>query len=123
MKTRQRASQWNPYRLPKQRGRQFTKQGIRRILAFAMWRTDGKLECHWCKVEAKEARELTVDHVIALGECGQDHPKNCVLACIPCNQRRGRETTQRLRLKGVGCGRWNARQFWIWMYGQYQCAI
>ena len=44
--------------------------------------------CHYCKREAKPA-DLTLDHVIPLSRGGQDRLDNLVLACFPCNIRKG----------------------------------
>lgn len=44
--------------------------------------------CHWCKA-ALTLDTSTIDHVIPLSRGGLDHPRNRVLACEPCNRRRG----------------------------------
>lgn len=44
--------------------------------------------CHWCRAEL-ELEASTVDHVIPLSRGGSNRDDNVVLACQPCNQRRG----------------------------------
>lgn len=44
--------------------------------------------CHWCKA-VLTAEAATVDHKIPLSRGGLDNDNNRVLACEPCNQRRG----------------------------------
>jgi len=55
-----------------------------------------RLPCHWCG-EPFTYAELTADHEPALSEGGS--PRQAVLACDGCNQRRGRETNDRLKAK------------------------
>jgi hypothetical protein len=45
-------------------------------------------KCHWCS-EKLTLDTATVDHVIPLSRGGLDNDNNRVLACSPCNQRRG----------------------------------
>lgn len=40
--------------------------------------------CHWCGTPARETK-LVIDHVIPLAKGGEDHPRNMVAACAPCN--------------------------------------
>jgi hypothetical protein len=44
--------------------------------------------CAWCNCELT-AETATVDHVIPLSRGGLDNANNRVLACQPCNQKRG----------------------------------
>lgn len=44
--------------------------------------------CHWCEA-VLTAETATVDHKIPLSRGGLDNDNNRVLACSPCNQRRG----------------------------------
>jgi 5-methylcytosine-specific restriction endonuclease McrA len=44
--------------------------------------------CHWCGSELNE-QIATADHVIPIARGGTNHHKNLVLACRPCNQKRG----------------------------------
>jgi transcription elongation factor Elf1 len=45
-------------------------------------------KCKWCDCELT-AESATVDHVIPLSRGGLDNANNRVLACSPCNQKRG----------------------------------
>lgn len=45
-------------------------------------------KCHWCEIKLT-LDTSTLDHVIPLGLGGLDHPTNWVLACAPCNAKRG----------------------------------
>lgn len=55
-------------------------------------------ECRWCKAPLDE-KTATVDHVIPLSRGGLNNSNNLVLACEPCNRRRG-NTMPELRLVG-----------------------
>ena len=44
--------------------------------------------CHWCTCVLTE-ETATVDHVIPLSRGGLDNDNNRVLACEPCNNKRG----------------------------------
>ena len=47
-------------------------------------------KCHWCpKILTMDT--ATIDHVIPLHRDGLDNANNRVLACEPCNSRRGHE--------------------------------
>lgn len=41
--------------------------------------------CAYCGTN----ENLTIDHLIPKSKGGQDHPSNLVLACLPCNNRKG----------------------------------
>lgn len=54
--------------------------------------------CHWCAVkltldsrhvDTDTLRKATLDHVVPLSRNGLDNDNNRVLACDPCNQKRG----------------------------------
>jgi len=58
----------------------------------------GALHCHFCRKEVVihhwsanyNGPDLaTVDHVIPLSRGGSDHPSNMVVACRPCNLKKG----------------------------------
>ena len=44
--------------------------------------------CHWCKI-AMSLEDSTLEHIIPLARGGLDVLGNWVLACDPCNKRRG----------------------------------
>ena len=44
--------------------------------------------CYWCKTELTK-ETATLDHVIPLSRGGINNMNNYVLACSPCNQKRG----------------------------------
>lgn len=46
--------------------------------------------CHWCQIILTR-ETATIDHVIPLCRGGLDNANNRVLACEPCNMRRGSE--------------------------------
>lgn len=45
-------------------------------------------ECFWCGAHLT-INNSTVDHVVPLSRGGLDHSNNRVLACEPCNNKRG----------------------------------
>jgi 5-methylcytosine-specific restriction endonuclease McrA len=45
--------------------------------------------CFYCKSDIAPGK-ATIDHVEALADGGATHLQNLVLACQPCNQRKGR---------------------------------
>jgi hypothetical protein len=45
-------------------------------------------KCHWCKC-VLTAPTATLDHLVPLSKGGLDNPNNWVLACEPCNTKRG----------------------------------
>jgi hypothetical protein len=59
-----------------------------------MLRKDNR--CHWCKIKLT-LDTSTMDHVIPLHRGGLDNANNRVLACEPCNTKRGHEMPE---LKG-----------------------
>lgn len=44
--------------------------------------------CHWCGVPAREAK-LVMDHAMPLAAAGEDHARNLVASCEPCNGGKG----------------------------------
>lgn len=53
--------------------------------------------CVWCQCELgqwydKHLKEFSVDHIITRADGGIYHADNLVLACIPCNTKRGDRT-------------------------------
>lgn len=44
--------------------------------------------CHWCK-KILMFEDSTTDHIIPLARGGVDNFTNIVIACLPCNQKRG----------------------------------
>ena len=46
--------------------------------------------CHWCH-ERLTVETGTIDHLVPLARGGLDNANNMVLACQPCNHRRGHE--------------------------------
>jgi 5-methylcytosine-specific restriction endonuclease McrA len=56
------------------------------------------LQCHYCHKAVRIAHwsenyigsdVATVDHVVPLARGGTDHPSNLVVACRPCNMKKG----------------------------------
>ena len=59
----------------------------------ALWLRDsiaGTAECFWCSTPL-DFESFTVDHVTALAKCGSNDLSNLVVACLACNQERGRK--------------------------------
>lgn len=50
--------------------------------------------CCYCGSQ-KRPEQLTRDHVLPISRGGQDHWKNVVTACKPCNQKKGARTPER----------------------------
>jgi len=50
--------------------------------------------CCYCGAR-KRPELLTRDHIVPISRGGQDHWKNVVTACKPCNQRKGARTPER----------------------------
>jgi len=55
--------------------------------------------CHWCKA-VLTLDTATAEHIIPLSRGGLDNAKNRVLACEPCNNKRGCDMPE-LRKKGA----------------------
>lgn len=47
--------------------------------------------CHYCQKEFT-ADDLTIEHIIPRSQGGTNDIENVTLACLPCNQEKGRET-------------------------------
>jgi len=52
--------------------------------------------CQYC---GKEARQLTLDHVIPRYRSGEHNWENVVSACVPCNRRKAGRTPQEAGMK------------------------
>jgi len=52
--------------------------------------------CQYC---GKEARQLTLDHIIPRYRGGEHNWENVVSACVPCNRRKAGRTPQEARMK------------------------
>jgi 5-methylcytosine-specific restriction endonuclease McrA len=63
-----------------------TRKGKYRALRRRLLRKDP--HCHWCRCDLT-LDTSTADHVIPLRRGGLDNPNNIVLACEPCNNKRG----------------------------------
>lgn len=68
--------------------RKTTYRGIKR----RRLRSDAR--CYWCKCAIDES-SATIDHLVPLSRGGSNASDNLVLACKPCNQRRGASLPQR----------------------------
>jgi hypothetical protein len=64
------------------------RKGNYRVARWKMLKISNK--CHWCG-EKLTINTSTMDHVIPLHRGGLDNANNRVLACEPCNKRRGHE--------------------------------
>lgn len=49
--------------------------------------------CFWCNEHLAYA-EATIEHLIRVADGGKTNMRNCVIACQPCNSRRGTETNR-----------------------------
>ena len=57
-----------------------------------------KNQCQYCGMKPPK-NELSIDHVVPRSRGGQDHWDNLVLACKPCNSRKGDRTPEEARMK------------------------
>jgi 5-methylcytosine-specific restriction endonuclease McrA len=71
------------------------RKGNYRPLRKRMLRKDP--HCHWCRCDLN-INNSTADHVIPLQRGGLDNENNIVLACEPCNTKRGHSMPE---LKGA----------------------
>lgn len=55
-------------------------------------------QCQYCGKKVKRP-EATYDHVIPRSQGGGTHWENIVIACVPCNQRKGGRTPEQARMK------------------------
>jgi len=74
-----------------------------------LWRRDHR-RCQYCGAEPP-MDEITIDHIVPRSKGGQSVFKNCVLACIACNLKKGNkmldQTGMRLRrMKRLSNGEW-----------------
>jgi hypothetical protein len=67
-------------------GKRAERKGSNRRHKWAMLRRSNL--CHWCKC-VLTIHTATIDHVIPIGRGGADQRDNMVLACEPCNKKRG----------------------------------
>lgn len=61
-----------------------------------IWLRD-KGQCQYCSVKLR-TDEFTYDHVFPQSRGGQTAWENIVVACIPCNHKKGSKTTQEARM-------------------------
>ena len=69
-------------------GHKAERKGNYRPLKRKMMKGQQKVKCHWCPTMIS-LNTATLDHVIPLHRGGLDNANNRVLACGPCNHRRG----------------------------------
>lgn len=69
-------------------GHKDERKGNYRPLKRRMLRGRKKVKCHWCPAMIG-LDDATIDHVIPLYRGGLDNANNRVLACEPCNHKRG----------------------------------
>jgi 5-methylcytosine-specific restriction endonuclease McrA len=72
-----------------------------------LYRRDG-FRCQYCGTR-QPTQELSIDHVLPRSRGGRTTWDNCVLACIPCNVRKGNRTLQE---SGMSLRRVPARPAW-----------
>lgn len=78
------------------------KRKYRSVEYYLRWERNRKaylstqeMKCHYCKRDDllmktnDEERLATIDHVVPRAKGGLDDPSNYVVACLPCNQRKG----------------------------------
>lgn len=74
--------------IPKLTGVKAKRSKNSRVIRYRMLAGREEAPCHWCQTLVN-LDTSTIDHVIPLGRGGLDNPNNRVLACKPCNDRRG----------------------------------
>ena len=74
--------------IPKLTGVKAKRSKNSRKIRYRMLQGRTWAQCHWCKARI-DLSTSTLDHIIPLGRGGLDNANNRVLACEPCNQRRG----------------------------------
>jgi 5-methylcytosine-specific restriction endonuclease McrA len=57
-----------------------------------------QMTCQYCGATPGSS-ELTIDHVLPRAQGGQTTWENCVLACLPCNQRKADRTPKQAKMK------------------------
>ena len=72
-----------------------------------LYRRDG-FRCQYCGTRCP-TQELSIDHVIPRSRGGRTSWENCVIACIPCNVKKGHRT---LRAATMGLVRKPLRPHW-----------
>jgi 5-methylcytosine-specific restriction endonuclease McrA len=73
--------------------RKYERKGNLRVRIFVR---DG-FRCQYCGA-VKEARDLTLDHIIPRSRGGTNDALNLCTACIPCNNRKGNRTPAEARM-------------------------
>lgn len=75
--------------------RYMLKHWMKRVRRHLRIRTDG-LRCFYCQCTLTRApdtdRSVTLDHLVPRSKGGKDRLSNLVLACGPCNRRKGDST-------------------------------
>lgn len=74
--------------VPKLTGVKAKRSKNSRTIRFRILRGAITCKCHWCPTII-DLDTSTIDHVIPLGRGGLDNANNRVLACKPCNSKRG----------------------------------
>jgi len=54
--------------------------------------------CQFCGVRLT-SQELTIDHLVPRSRGGHATWENCVIACVPCNERKGNRTPEEAHMK------------------------
>jgi 5-methylcytosine-specific restriction endonuclease McrA len=67
-----------------------TRKGNYRSIRRKMMHGQSEVKCHWCPTMIT-LNTSTLDHVIPLFKGGLDNANNRVLACEPCNNKRGHD--------------------------------
>jgi 5-methylcytosine-specific restriction endonuclease McrA len=75
-------------------GSSSTPRGAEKALRLAHDTHGGS--CFYCKTEILPA-DMTIDHVEARADGGSKHLQNLVIACKPCNLRKGRQPIELFR--------------------------
>jgi len=71
----------------------------RRLTRLEVFNRD-RYTCQYC---GKEARQLTLDHVIPRYRGGEQTWENVVSACIPCNRRKAGQTPKEAGMRLMNC--------------------
>lgn len=73
----------------KRRGVRFSRENVY---------TRDKGKCQYCSLKVSRP-EATYDHVLPRTQGGQTRWENIVIACVPCNQRKGGRTPEQARMR------------------------
>jgi 5-methylcytosine-specific restriction endonuclease McrA len=71
------------------RNKTASRPDVQVMAVYVLAASDTPIKCHWCAAET-EKKLRHVDHVIPLCEGGEHKAWNLVIACIPCNLKKGR---------------------------------